>query len=181
MLSIFCVLTGQLYIISGEMSIQVLSQFLFYFWLCWFCFCKGFSLVSVSGGYSLVVVQRPLLSVDFLAADHRLWGTWVSVTASPGLYSAGLNSCGSGAQSLHGMWCLPDPRIKDVFPALAGRFFTTEPLGNPHFLICLFSLSCSSSLYTLDPWTTQISPIWVHWSADSPPPPPQYMYYSTKC
>ena len=60
-------------------------------------FLQGFSLVAVSGGYSLVVVQRPLLSFDFLAVDHRLWGTWVLVTASPGLYSAGLNSCGSGA------------------------------------------------------------------------------------
>ena len=27
---------------------------------------------------------------------------------------------------------LPDPRIKPKSPALAGRFFTTEPPGNPH-------------------------------------------------
>ena len=26
---------------------------------------------------------------------------------------------------------LPDPRIKPTSPALAGRFFTTEPLGSP--------------------------------------------------
>ena len=26
---------------------------------------------------------------------------------------------------------LPDPGLESVSPALAGRFFTTEPLGNP--------------------------------------------------
>jgi len=26
----------------------------------------------------------------------------------------------------------PDPEIKPVFPALAGRFFTTEPPKKPH-------------------------------------------------
>ena len=26
---------------------------------------------------------------------------------------------------------LPDPGIEPAFPALAGGFFTTEPLGNP--------------------------------------------------
>ena len=28
-------------------------------------------------------------------------------------------------------WDLPDPGIKPVFPALAGRFFTTEPPRKP--------------------------------------------------
>ena len=27
---------------------------------------------------------------------------------------------------------LPDPGIEPVFPALAGKFFTTEPPGKPH-------------------------------------------------
>ena len=30
---------------------------------------------------------------------------------------------------------LPDPWIEPVFPALAGRFFTTEPPGKPVILI----------------------------------------------
>ena len=30
---------------------------------------------------------------------------------------------------------LPDPRIEHVSPALAGRFFTAEPLGSPHIVI----------------------------------------------
>ena len=29
---------------------------------------------------------------------------------------------------------LPDPRIKPVSPALAGRFFTTEPLGKQGYM-----------------------------------------------
>ena len=35
---------------------------------------------------------------------------------------------------------LPDPGIKPMFPALAGRFFTTEPLGELHvhnFYLCV--------------------------------------------
>ena len=30
---------------------------------------------------------------------------------------------------------LPDPGIKPLFPAPVGGFFTTEPPGNPHFVI----------------------------------------------
>ena len=30
------------------------------------------------------------------------------------------------------MWDLPGPGIEHVFPALAGRLFTTEPPGKPH-------------------------------------------------
>ena len=32
---------------------------------------------------------------------------------------------------LSGMWDLPRPGIEPVSPALAGRVFTTEPLGKP--------------------------------------------------
>ena len=37
---------------------------------------------------------------------------------------------------------LPDLGIKPVFPALAGRFFTTEPFGKPYifFLHILFQV-----------------------------------------
>ena len=34
---------------------------------------------------------------------------------------------------------LPDTGIEPVSPALAGRFFTTDPLGKPHFLCCMVS------------------------------------------
>ena len=33
------------------------------------------------------------------------------------------------------MWDLPRPEIKLVSPALAGGFFTTEPVGKPPFLV----------------------------------------------
>ena len=32
---------------------------------------------------------------------------------------------------------LPEPGIESVSPALAGRFFTTEPLGMPYGHICI--------------------------------------------
>ena len=34
--------------------------------------CTGFSLVLVSGNYSLVVVSRLLIAAAFLAAEHEL-------------------------------------------------------------------------------------------------------------
>lgn len=60
MLRASSVLTGHLYIIFGEMSIQVLSQFLFYFIMLGL-FLQAFSLVAVSGGYSPVVIAGPAL------------------------------------------------------------------------------------------------------------------------
>lgn len=57
------------------------------------CCCLGFSLVAVSGGYSLVAV-RILIVVVSLVAKHKLLGAWVSVAAhalsavvAPGLQS----------------------------------------------------------------------------------------------
>jgi len=38
-----------------------------------------------------------------------------------------LNSCGTWAQLLRGMWDLPRPGIELMSPALAGGFFITEP------------------------------------------------------
>ena len=58
------------------------------------------------------------------------------VVAACGLSSGGswalehwLNSCGTHACLLHGMWDLPGPGIEPVSPALAGRFFTHGPTG----------------------------------------------------
>ena len=50
-----------------------------------------------------------------------------------------LNTCGSWADLLLSMWDLPRPGIEPVSPALAGRFFTTEPTGKPpkwHLKVC---------------------------------------------
>ena len=81
--------------------------------------------------------NRLPLAVVSLAGRHRLWG---SVAAAHGL---GVNSCGSRtlehrlgscgmlAQLLCSIWDLPGSGIEPVSPALAGRFFTTEPPGKP--------------------------------------------------
>ena len=70
--------------------------------------CMGFS--SCSGG---------LKSCGFWAIDHRL------------------NTCAAWAQLLLGMWGPPRSEIQPVSPALAGRFFTSEPPGKPLDGLCL--------------------------------------------
>ena len=72
---------------------------------------SGFSLVAVSGGYSLVAV-RGLLAVSFSccraqALKHRLGG------------------CGTSVSVPHSMRNLPGPGIEPMSPAVAGRFLTT--------------------------------------------------------
>ena len=47
--------------------------------------CTGFSLVAVSGGYSLAVTCWLLTTVAFLVVEHRLWGLRASVMMAHGL------------------------------------------------------------------------------------------------
>ena len=42
-----------------------------------------------------------------------------------------LNNCGVQTRLLQGMWDLPKSGIEPWSPALAGRFFATEPPGKP--------------------------------------------------
>ena len=100
--------------------------------------CGDFSLVVVSGCYSLVVVRGLLIAVASLVAEHGLQGSWASVVAAWGLSICGswalehrLNICGTWAQLLHGMWNLPGSGIKSVSSSLAGGIFTTKPPGKP--------------------------------------------------
>ena len=63
---------------------------------------------------------------------------------STGSRALGLNSHGSLAQSLGGMWDLPRPGTELMSPVLAGGFFTTEPPGTPSpFGSDAYSLSLS--------------------------------------
>ena len=62
----------------------------------------------------------------FSCGEDGLLGVWASVVAARRLSSCSsqglehkLNSCGTGAYLLHGMWDLPGPGIELVFPALA--------------------------------------------------------------
>ena len=73
----------------------------------------------MSRGYPLAVVQRLLIAMASLAASPRLYSTGSIVVAPKLSYSPAY------------MWDLPRSGIEPVFPALAGRFFTTEPPGNP--------------------------------------------------
>ena len=69
-------------------------------------------------GPLFIAVRRPLTITDSLVAEHRL-------------QTRRLSNCGSRAQLLRGMWDLPRPGLEPVSPALAGRFSTTVPPGEP--------------------------------------------------
>ena len=65
-----------------------------------------------------------------------------------------LSSYGTQGFLLFGMWDSPGPGIKLMSLALAGRFFTTEPLGSPFLILtALFSgflvLECLNPLVSL--------------------------------
>ena len=72
------------------------------------------------------MVRGLLVAGASLVVEHRLWGTRASVVVA-----RGLSSHGPRAELLLGMWNLPRPEIKPVFPALAGRFFAIESPGKP--------------------------------------------------
>ena len=69
-------------------------------------------------GPLFIAVRGPLTIAATPAAEHRL-------------QTRRLSSCGSRAQLLRGMWCLPRPGLEPASPALAGRFLTTAPPGKP--------------------------------------------------
>ena len=88
-----------------------------------------------------------------VCAGFVLW--WLLLLWSMGS-RAGFNSCGTQASLLRGLGDLPRPGIEPVFPALAGRFLTTGPLGRSViFLIgpvgrdpfCLLPTTASLDLY----------------------------------
>ena len=94
--------------------------------------CAGSSLLSVDVlqlwrvDVPLSAVQRLLIAVASLVAEHRLQGAQASVVLARGPYSSGC-SCGAWAQVPQSKWSLPRPGIKPMFPALAGEFSTTGP------------------------------------------------------
>ena len=71
-------------------------------------------------------------------------GDLFSGAPSPELVEHRFSSCGTRAYLLCGMWDLFRPGIKPVSPALAGRFFITEPPGKPNFFSFLKN---SSKIY----------------------------------
>ena len=63
-------------------------------------------------------------------AEHRLWESKFQYLQLPGLEHR-LDSCGAWAKLSLGMWDLPGPGNKSLYPALAEGFFTTKPPGKP--------------------------------------------------
>ena len=99
-------------------------------------YARAFSSCGKRG--PLFIAVRGLLTIAAsLVAEHRL-------------QTRRLSSCGSRAQLLRGMWDLPRPGLKPVSPALAGRFSTTVPPGEPfslqllkpssNFICCLWEV-----------------------------------------
>ena len=72
-------------------------------------------------GPLFIAVRRPLTIAASPVAEHRL-------------QTRRLSSCGSRAQLLRGMWDLPRPGLEPMSPALAGRFSTTAPPGQPQHI-----------------------------------------------
>ena len=81
-----------------HICIFILLQILFFYNLflavLGLCCCMGFSLLSASSGYSLVMLLRLPIAVASLVAEHGLQGVQASVVTSHGL-----SICGSQALS----------------------------------------------------------------------------------
>ena len=104
--------------LTFSITIPVFKEFIsfFYFRLCWvFVAAHGLSLVA----------ERRLLSSDHAQPSHH---SGFSCCSSQALR---LSGCGTGAWLLHGMWNLPGPGIKPMFPALAAvlNYWTTREVS----------------------------------------------------
>ena len=94
--------------------------------------------------YQMDIFQKYLLLYFWprwvFPAVHRLSlavSSGCSLLRSTGCRRAGFNICSAGAQLLCSTWYLPGPGIEPMSPALAGRFFTTEPPGKPYAFLFL--------------------------------------------
>ena len=85
--------------------------------------CAGSSLLQTL--FSSCCKQGLLSSCRALASHC----SGFSCYAARALDRVGFCSCGAWTQLLWGMWDLPGPRIKPMFPVLAGGFLTTGPPG----------------------------------------------------
>ena len=87
---------------------------------------REWGLVSSGGGQASLVVKQGLQVMQ--ASVAAICG---SVVAAHGVLEHRLKSCGTRAQLFRGLWDFSKSGIEPVSPALAGRFFTTEPPGKP--------------------------------------------------
>ena len=95
-----------------------------------------FSAVVASEGFSCChpgfSLQWPLLwsRASRAQGPPQFWQMG-SAVAVPGLQSTDSILVARGLTFFHSTWDLPRSRIKLLFPALAGGFFTTKPPGKP--------------------------------------------------
>ena len=128
---------------------RLFDQFLYYVFLLavlGLCCCTGFFCSCSEQGYSLVAVPSLVIAVVSPVAEHGLQGTQASVVVALGLQSAGLIVLTHGLHCSMAYGIFPDKGLS-LSPALASRFFTTEPPGKPfHLGYCIqqSSPSCLS-------------------------------------
>ena len=111
------------------------------FWPCWVFVAAGLFSSRSERGLLFVAGYRPLIAVASLV-EHAVQGAGTSVVVHSGSVVAA-----QGLSCSAGMWDLPRPEIKPMFPALAGGFFTTEPPGKPLpslLIVHLFTQNCSN-------------------------------------
>ena len=106
-----------------QLTIDILFFFLIYLFMAvlGLRFCARTFSSCGKWGPLFIAVRGPLTIAASLVVEHRL-------------QTRRLSSCGSRAQLLRGMWDLPSPGLEPVSPALAGRFSTTAPSGNPRLI-----------------------------------------------
>ena len=88
--------------------------------------CGGWGLLSSCGVWVLIAVAFLVWSTD--SSEHgpqRLWHM-ASVVVAPRICSTGSVAVVLSYSSAH-----PGPGVQPMSPALASRFFTTEPPGKP--------------------------------------------------
>ena len=149
-----------------------------YFWLCWVSvyFVYLWTVIHTLSWFCNHAFPDVFWDC-FVAAEVFLWLRWAGPTLyllSAGSRSSGfpnfraqalgcagfsscsfqalehrLSSCGTWPYLLQGMWDLPRSGVEPKSP-LAGRFFTTEPPGNPyHKCLNLFSFFVSLPFFAL--------------------------------
>ena len=125
-------LLAVIHVISSCFTVCIFFKvsLIYLFWPGLHC-CAGFSPLVVSRAHCPVVVHRLPIVLAALGAEHRLKGARASVVAAPWAPGHRLSHRGSWAQLLPGMWDLQGPGVEPISPALAARFFITEPPRKP--------------------------------------------------
>ena len=133
--------------------------------------CCMQALVVASGGYSLVTMWGLLSAIASSVAEHALGcvdfshcGTWLWFLGS----STQAQQLGHTDLVVHGMWNTSRPGIRPMSPALAGKFFITEPSGKPQELT-IFCVKHKVSYHSFPQWGR--SPR-SRMCLDHPAPPP---------